>query len=139
MKPKDLKKLYKKGYYNQPRLRSVQTAGVRRLLQKNQPKRSQVYRTMQLMQFNYYLENGLLEYDRKNKKLIIHYDQYHSVVESMLREVLALQYEGDKSAVDAFIDKYAGWEKDPHERLAKAMKKVETYRYVLVRYAALGE
>jgi hypothetical protein len=133
------KKLYKKGYYNQPRLRSVQTSGVRRLLQKNEPKRIQVYNTMQLMQLNYYLENGLLEYDKKKKKLIIHYDQYHPVVESMLREVLALQYEGDKSAADAFIDKYRAWEKDPHERLAKAMKKAETYRYVLVRYAAMGE
>jgi hypothetical protein len=57
----------------------------------------------------------------------------------MLREVLAIQYEGDKAAADAFIEKYTGWDKKLHERLAEAMKKAETHRYVLVRYAALGE
>ena len=69
----------------------------------------------------------------------IHYEVYHEAVEAMLREVLALQYEGDKEAADAFIEKYTSWKKEPHERLAKAMKKAETHRYTLVRYAALGE
>jgi hypothetical protein len=57
----------------------------------------------------------------------------------MLREVLALQSKGDKAVADAFIEKYRAWEKNPHERLAKAMKKAEPYRYVLVRYTALDE
>ncbi|MEJ2720169.1 MAG: NUDIX hydrolase [bacterium] len=133
------KPLFKKGYYDQTRLRAVQTAGVRRLLQKNQPKKTQAYNTMELMQLNYYLAMGLLEYNPKTKKLIIHYDRYQPTVEAMLREVLTLQYEGDKAAADAFIERYSTWRKDPHERLADEIKKAETYRYVLVRYAALGE
>ena len=133
------KPLRKKGYYNKPRFRAVQSAGIRRVLRKNEPTRTQAYATMQLMQMNYFLEKGLLEYDRKKKKLMIHYDRYHETVESMLREVLALQFKGDKKTADEFIDKYRSWKKDPHERLAKAMRKAETYRYVLVRYVALGE
>ncbi len=133
------KRLYKKRYYTEARLRSVQASGIRRVLQKNEPKKSQAYATMQLMQMNYYLQKGMLEYDRRKNELTIHYDVYHETVESMLREVLALQYEGDKPAADAFIEKYTTWKKEPHERLAKAMKKAETHRYVLVRYAALGE
>jgi hypothetical protein len=133
------KRLFKKGYYPEPRLRAVQASGIRRVLRRNRPRKSQVYATMQLMQMNYFLEKGLLEYDGKKKKLIIHYGHYHQVVESMLREVMALQYEGDKAAADRFIDKYTGWEKTPHGRIAAAMKNVETYRYALVRYGALGE
>jgi hypothetical protein len=64
---------------------------------------------------------------------------YHETVEAMLRETLALQLGGDKKTADDFIAKYSIWKKDPHERLARAMKEAETYRYVLVRYAALGE
>lgn len=133
------KNLRKRGYYNQPRHRSVQASGIRRVLQKNPPKKTQVYQTMQLMQMNYFLEKGLLEYDRRGKKLIIHYDRYHETVESMLRETLALQSAGDKNAAEEFISKYSSWEKEPHERLAKAMKAAETHRYVGVRYTALGE
>ncbi len=133
------KNLRKRGYYNQPRLLSVQAAGIRRVLQKNQPKKTQVYQTMELMQMNYFLEKGLLEYDRRGKKLIIHHDRYHETVESMLREVIALQLAGDKMTADEFISKYSSWEKEPHQRLAKAMKDAETYRYIGVRYAALDD
>jgi hypothetical protein len=133
------KALHKKEYYNRPRLRAIQTAGIRRVLLKNEPKKTQVYETMELMQLNYFLEKGLLTYDGRGNKLSIHYDVYHETVEAMLRETLALQLKGDKQAADDFIARYSVWKQDPHERLAKAMKEAETYRFVLVRYAALGE
>ncbi|MBP2681423.1 MAG: hydrolase, partial [Candidatus Krumholzibacteriota bacterium] len=133
------KALFKKGYYNRPRLRAVQTAGIRRVLLKNEPRKAQVYETMELMQLNYYLEKGLLAYDDKSGKLSIRYDVYHETIEAMLRETLALQQAGDKKAADDFIAKYSLWKKDLHERLARKMKDSEAYRYVLVRYAALGE
>jgi hypothetical protein len=133
------KNLYKRGYYNEQRLRSVEAAGIRRVLLKNEPKKAQVYETMQLMQMNYFLEKGLLTYDARSNKLSIDYGQYHGTVESMLGEVLALQLEGDKQKADAFIAAYSTWEAKPHESLADAMKGAESYRYVLVRFAALGE
>jgi hypothetical protein len=133
------KNLRKRGYYSQPRLRSVQASGIRRVLQKNQPRRGQVYQTMQLMQMNYFLEKDLLEYDRRRNKLVIHHDRYYETVESMLRETLALQLSGNKDAADEFISRYSSWQKEPHERLAEAMKEAETYRYIDVRYAALSE
>ena len=133
------KALFKKGYYNHPRLRAVQTAGIRRVLLKNEPKKAQVYETMELMQMNYFLEKGLLAYDERSGKLSIRYDVYHETVEAMLRETLALQQQGEKKAADDFIAKHSVWKKDLHERLAREMKDSETYRFVLVRYAALGE
>lgn len=133
------KKLSKKGYYNEKRLKAVQSAGVRRVLRKNQPHKSQVYATMQLMQMNYYLEKGLLTYDAASNRLRIDHGRYHQAVESMLRDVLKLQYDGDKQAADRFIDKYAVWDEDLHGRIAQSMKDSEVYRYAIVRYAALGE
>ncbi|MDH3215955.1 MAG: NUDIX hydrolase [Candidatus Krumholzibacteria bacterium] len=133
------KRLFKKGYYDTSRLRGVQTAGIRRVLQKNRPRKSQVYATMQLMQMNYFLERGLLDYDRQTGQLIIHFDKYHPAVEAMLRDVLNLLYKGDKELADRFIADYTTWKKSPHRRLAESMKKAEKYRYAIVKYGFLGE
>jgi hypothetical protein len=125
------------GYYTGEQKRSVYASGIRRVLLKLQPKRSQVYQTMELMQFNFYLERGLLEFDKKSGRLVIHYDRYHDVVEAMLREVLAIQYNGNLDAANAFIDRYSTWDDHVHGRLSSAMKDTETFRYAYVTYGVL--
>ena len=110
-----------------------------RVLQKTQPRRGQPYQTMQLMQMNYYLEKGLLDFDAASGRLRIHYARYPEVVGSMLEKVLALQAAGDKAAADAFVDQHDAWTEELHERVAQAMRATEKYRYRLVRYQALGE
>ncbi len=132
-------RLREKGYYDEARQRSVRAAGIHRILLVNEPKKSQAYQTMELMQMNYFLEKGLLDCKGRGNKLAIHYERYDETVETMLREVLSLQLAGDKAAADAFISKYSVWQQEPHARLAKAIKAAEKYRYVLVRYAALQE
>ncbi|MFN0157546.1 MAG: zincin-like metallopeptidase domain-containing protein, partial [Bacteroidota bacterium] len=56
--------LAKQGYYSEAGLRSVYASGILRVLQNNKPRRDQPYNTMQLMQWNFFLENGLLSFDR---------------------------------------------------------------------------
>jgi len=131
--------LKEKGFYDSEQLLALRASGIRRVLRKNQPKKSQSYATMENMQMNYYLEKGLLEFDASQDRLVIHFDTYHESVESMLREVLALQYEGDKAAADNFIEKYSTWDDDVQGRISESMKSSEEYRYGLVRYAALRE
>jgi hypothetical protein len=92
---------------------------------------------MELMQMNFYLENGLLELDEGSGRLVIHYDRYHDVVAAMLREVLALQYAGDPDAAEAFVERYTTWDPEVQGRLAESMKAVETYRYAYVTYGVL--
>ena len=128
-----------RGYYTQDAARGVYADGVRRVLLKNKPGMSQTYSVMQLMQFNYYLEKGLFEYNGESNRIVINYDIYHDVVGSMLAAVLDLQQRGDKEAADAFIRKYLAWEDTPHAALAESMKKAEKYRYAMVRYAVLEE
>jgi hypothetical protein len=132
-----VKSLRERGYYSDTTARSVYADGVRRVLLKNKPARTQAYRVMQLMQFNYFLDKGLFAFDEESTKLDVRFDKYHDTVSSMLAEVLALQQKGDKAVADAFIDKYFVWVDDLHGALADAMRQAEKYRYAIVRYAAL--
>jgi hypothetical protein len=129
--------LRKQGYYTDEQLRSVYAGGILRVLQNNKPRRDQPYNTMQLMQWNFFLENGLLTFE--NGQLRIHYDKYHSVVGKMLGKVLEVQYAGDKAGADRFIDQYTTWKDDLHGVIAKNIREQSRYRFRVFKYAALGE
>jgi hypothetical protein len=129
--------LRKQGYYTDEQLRSVYAGGILRVLQNNKPRRDQPYNTMQLMQWNFFLENGLLTFE--NGKLRIHYDKYHSVVGKMLARVLEVQYAGDKAGADRFIDQYTTWKEDLHGVVARNIREQSRYRFRVFTYAALGE
>lgn len=131
--------LGKQGYYTDVQLRSVYASGILRVLQNNKPRRDQPYNTMQLMQWNFFLEDGLLSYDRSTKMLRIHYDKYHDVVGKMLKKVLAVQYEGDNTAADKFIEQYTTWDENLHAVIAKNIRDQQRYRFRLFKYAVLGE
>jgi hypothetical protein len=129
--------LHKQGYYNNEVLKSVYAGGILRVLQNNKPRRDQPYNTMQLMQWNFFLENGLLTFEKG--RLQIHYEKYHSVVGKLLAKVLEVQYAGDKAAADRFIDQYTTWKEEFHGVIAKNMRDQSRYRFRLFKYAALGE
>jgi hypothetical protein len=129
--------LHKQGYYNDGQLRSVYAGGVLRVLQNNKPRRDQPYNTMQLMQWNFFLENGLLTFDPASKRMTIHYNKYHEVVGKLLGRVLAVQYGGDKGAADQFIDQYTKWDENLHGEIAKNIRAQQRYRFRLFKYAAL--
>ena len=129
--------LHQQHYYTDEQLRSVYAGGVLRALQNVKPRRDQPYQTMELMQWNFFLENGLLTFE--NAKLLIHYDKYHSVVGKLLQKVIEVQYAGDKATADHFIEQYATWKEDLHGVIAKNMREQSRYRFRLFTYAALGE
>ncbi|HXQ73233.1 MAG TPA: zincin-like metallopeptidase domain-containing protein [Pyrinomonadaceae bacterium] len=131
--------LHKQGYYTDAQLRSVYAGGILRVLQNNKPRRDQPYNTMQLMQWNFYLQNGLLSFDQATKTLRINYAKYHEVVGKMLERTLAVQYAGDKAASDKFIDEYTQWDENLHGAIAANIRAQQRYRFRLFKYAALGE
>jgi hypothetical protein len=131
--------LHKQGYYTDAQLRSVYAGGILRVLQNNRPRRDQPYNTMQLMQWNFYLENGLLTFDPATKTMQVHYDKYHDVVGKMLEKTLAVQYEGDKAASDRYIDQYTKWDENLHGVIAANIRAQQRYRFRVFKYAALGE
>ena len=131
--------LQKQGYYTEAQLRSVYASGILRVLQNNRPRRDQPYNTMQLMQWNFFLENELLRFDPSTKQLRINYDKYHEVVGKMLAKTLAIQYQGDKAAADQFIEQYTKWDDNLHGVVAANIRSQQRYRFRLFKYAALGE
>ncbi len=131
--------LHKQGYYTDAQFRSVYAGGILRVLQNNRPRRDQPYQTMQLMQWNFYLENGLLSFDPATKTLRINYDKYHEVVGKMLERVLAVQYAGNKAESDKFIDQYTKWDENLHGAIAANIRAQQRYRFRVFKYAALGE
>jgi hypothetical protein len=131
--------LHKQGYYTDAQLRSVYAGGILRVLQNNRPRRDQPYNTMQLMQWNFFLENGLLSFDPSTKLMTVHYEKYHGVVGKMLEKTLAVQYAGDKARSDQYIDQYTKWDENLHGVIAANIRAQQKYRYRLFKYAALGE
>ena len=126
-------------YYDDRGLRAVYAAGINRVLLNNRPRRDQPYGTMQLMQWNFFLDKGLLRFDRVTGTLSIDYRRYHAVVRDLLGRVLAIQEAGDKSAADRFIAELTRWDDALHGVIAQRSREQERYRYGLFRYAALGE
>jgi hypothetical protein len=130
--------LLRRGYYDERQLRALYAAGVLRMLHKNRPRPDQSYGVMRLMQLNWFLDRGALAYDSATRKLAIRYDRYHAAVASLIDQVLAIQYEGDRAAAERFIERWTSWD-ERHEALAAALRAGERNRYWRMRYAALGE
>jgi hypothetical protein len=129
--------LNREGLMSDQLLRSVQAGGILRVLQSNQPRSDQPYQTMQLMQMNYFLEQGLLSFNEASGQLSIDYDIYESVSASLLGEVLAIQAAGDSERAWAFIERYTAWTPELHERLAQRLRDAAEYRFRMVEYKAL--
>ena len=135
----DLVSLFTLQKMNHPSLRAIQASGIRRTLQNVQPRKDQPYQTMQLVQFNWFLDQGLIKADPKTARLTIDYSKYEPAVTSLLAEVLKLQHEGDKAAVVAFFDKWTTWKPELHEKLAARIRDAQGARFRIVKYGALGE
>jgi hypothetical protein len=131
------RQLHERGLFDDARLRSVYADGIRRVLQKNRPRRDQPYQTMQLIQWNWFLDRGLLTAD--GGRLRIHYDRYDEAVSTLLAAVLELQSAGDRDKANEFVDRWTRWDESLHGAVARRMRESETTRFALVRYEALGE
>ena len=133
------RQLQQSGYFTADQLRSHYASGILRTLQNNPPRRDQAYNTMQLMQFNWFLDRGVLRFDSGDGRLAIDYGRYHEAVEALLREVLAVQDAGDPKRAAVFVDRWDNWDEKLHGRIAASIRAQQRYRYRLFKYAALGE
>ncbi len=127
--------LQQRGRLTEAQLRGIYASGIRRVLQKNRPRREQPYQTMQLIQWNWFMEHGALRFE--DGRLRIDYRRYPAAVTSLLREVLAIQRNGDRAAANAFVERWTTWRPDLHEVIATRMRESEQTRFSLVTYEAL--
>lgn len=127
--------LHERGRLSDAQLRAIYASGVRRVLQKSRPRRDQPYQTMQLIQWNWFMDAGALVFE--DGRLRIDYRRYPRAVTSLLREVLAIQRAGDRQAANAFVDRWTTWRPDLHEVIAQRMRESERTRFSLVTYEAI--
>jgi hypothetical protein len=132
-------RLQASGYYTPAQAHAVYAAGILRVLQRNRPRRDQPYNTMQLMQWNWFLDRGVLVFDPASKRMRVDYGKYPDAVRALLAEVLELQAAGDRDRAEAFVAKWTTWDPALHEPIAQAIRASLPFRYSLYRYAALGE
>ena len=118
--------LRKSGYHDDAALRAHYADGILRTLQSVQPRAEQPYQNMQLMQFNFFMERGLLELDGASAQLVVNYDRYHDVVTEMLEQVLQIQYSGDYDAAGQFISRWNYWDEKLHGELAAKILNSDT-------------
>jgi hypothetical protein len=135
----DLVSLFALRRLQHPALRAIQASGIRRTLQNVKPRSDQPYQTMQLAQFNWFLDKGLLRADPVTARLTIDYDRYSETIDSLLKEVLRLQVAGDAAAAGAFFARWTTWTPELHEKLAERIRAAQGARFRIVKYAALGE
>ena len=124
---------------NHPALRSIEANGIRRTLLSAKPRTDEPYATMELVQFNWFMKQGLLGWDSQTAQLTINYLLYERTINSLLTEVLRLQASGDKAAVAGFFARWTMWYEDVHERLAARLRDAEGSRFRTVKYGALGD
>jgi hypothetical protein len=127
--------LQQRGRLTEAQLRGIYASGIRRVLQKNRPRREQAYNTMQLIQWNWFMDHGALRFE--DGRLRIDYRRYPEAVTSLLREVLAIQRAGDRNVANAFVERWTTWRPELHEVIATRMRESERTRFNLVTYEAL--
>jgi len=127
------------GYHDDDTMRAHYADGIRRTLQSVRPRAEQPYQNMQLMQFNFFMEYGLIEPDPDSGLLKVHYDRYHATVAELLEQVLQVQYSGDQELAAEFIARWNYWDELLHGRYAEKIREAQQYRRSIVRYSALQD
>ncbi|MDH3273915.1 MAG: NUDIX hydrolase [Gammaproteobacteria bacterium] len=131
--------LHSSGFHDDDTARAHYADGIRRTLQSVKPRPSQAYQTMQLMQFNFYMEYGLLEPGTESGLLVINYNRYHEIVTRLLRQVLQIQYAGDYEQAREFVARWSYWNDKVHGDIAERLNGAGGYRRTLIRYSALND
>ncbi len=131
--------LHQRGVHSDSALRSINASGVLRVLQTVKPRPEQPYQSMQLMQWNYYLDRGLLRFEASSGRLHVDYGRVREVVAELLREVLSVQSAGDPRRAAELVGRWSDWRDDLHEIVARRLRDAASYRFVAVRYAAVEQ
>ncbi len=125
------------GVLDEARRRDAYAAGVLRVLVTTEPRRTDAYGTMQLMQQRWLLARGVLRWE-EGAGLTIDYARYPEAVEAMLTEVLRFQRAGDAAAAERFVGEWAVWDPAVQGAIGRALEGAAP-RYWLPSYAALAE
>ncbi len=131
--------LYDKSVYDHETLQKIYANGISRVLLKNRPRRDQPYKSMRLIQMNWFLDKDVLKFNPKSSRFQINYNNYNQAVTSLLQKVLELQSSGDRDKANEFVDQWTQWDQKLHDVVANNIRNTVKHSYYLFTYDALGE
>lgn len=129
--------LESRAYYDDAQAQAVRVAGIQRTLQTGPKARTSAYATMQLMQFNYFLDAGVIRFDPAAGRISVDLSRQGETVKKLLSEVLALQRAGSPERAQAFIERWASWSTGLHGVIAEKIRAAVEDPYTRLRYPAL--
>lgn len=124
------------GHLTAEEVRGIGAGGILASLRPVRPIRSQPYPTLWLMEFNFFLDRGLLIYE--DGKVGVRWERHDATIKELLGEVLAIQEAGSKQVAAEFIERWSGWD-ERHDALAGSIRAAEQYRYSRPIYGLLDE
>jgi hypothetical protein len=124
------------GHLSPEDVRGIGAGGILASLRPVKPIRSQPYPTLWLMEFNFFLDRGLLIYE--DGKVGVRWERHDETVKELLGEVLAIQEAGSKQVAAEFIERWSGWD-ERHDALAGSIRAAEQYRYSRPIYGLLDD
>lgn len=87
------------------------------------PDLNQAHRVREVMQLNYFIENGAINF-KDGGKLSINKEKMNPVARQMLEEVIKIQLDGDANKAKEFVDKYRQWN-ETLEYASKVQKELK--------------
>ncbi len=79
-----------------------------RQLPLSKPDLTQAHRFREVMQLNYFIERGAINF-KENGKLSIDPKKFPQVANDMLKDIIQVQLDGDAKKAKAFVEKYGKW------------------------------
>ncbi|MEW5818553.1 MAG: hypothetical protein AB1782_00045 [Cyanobacteriota bacterium] len=96
----------------------------------SEPKITQAHRVREVMQLNYFIENGAIVLT-KGSKLNVNIDLMIPTAKKLLEEVIQIQLVGDPERAKAFVDKYRNWN-DVLEYVSEVKKSLKPKPYKIL-------
>lgn len=119
-----------KGIYTEEQANSIFLTWAVKQLPLSEPSLIQAHRVREVMQLNYFIENGAIVFE-KDGKLSIKSEKITETARKMLTEIIQIQLDGDAEKAKEFSDKYRAWN-DTLEYASEMLKKLEPKPYKLL-------
>ncbi len=98
----------KTGKYTEDQANQIYLTWAVKQLPLSKPDFTQAHRFREVMQLNYFIEHGAIDF-KKNGKLSINPKKFPQTANSMLNDIVQLQLDGDANKAKTFTEKYGKW------------------------------
>lgn len=116
------------GLYDDAQIKKIYTTWIVSLFLRAKPVLAKPHRMADLIEFNYLLENGAIQFN-KDKKLEIDFEKLPLVLNALLEETIKVQLSKSVQAAEDFVSRWALWSEWP-AYIASVQKELGIKPYI---------